>query len=181
MNTLASLCSFLTKLFCLSSLCFFLRTSYENSLLAGLLTLISFLQMHPPHYSLSYLTWQYNHVTSPAQRSSVAPYCLQERRSVPMLDTHDFSWAGAWLPLKPSLLLFLQSLDFILHSLMCQSLSHASWPVHIVCLPPLLGKVFLILQGWFLRPLSIKQCSHGRFRWCFFLYASSLTLALLSF
>ena len=80
----ASLCSFLTKLFCLSSLCFFLRTSYHNSLLAGLLTLISFLQMH---YSLSYLTWQYNHVTSPAQRSSVAPYCLQERRSVPVLDT----------------------------------------------------------------------------------------------
>ena len=68
-SILSSLCSFLTKLFCSSSPCFFLRTSYQNNLLAGLLTLISFLQMHPPHYSLSYLTCQYNHLMSPAQRS----------------------------------------------------------------------------------------------------------------
>lgn len=144
-SILSSLCSFLTKLFCSSSPCFFLRTSYQNSLLAGLLTLISFLQMHPPHYSLSYLTCQYNHVTSPAQRSSWLHTVSRREGQYPCW-THMSSRGGAWLPLKPSLLLFLQCPDFILQSLRCWSLSHASWLVHIVRLPSLLGKVFLILQ-----------------------------------
>lgn len=101
-------------------------------------SLASNLHSNVQQCTLNYLTGQSNHVTSLAQRSSMAPYCFQERGSIPALDI----WSLMGWYVAPSLAFSLASpptAGFFLHSLhylTCMSVSFSCLlTLHTVPLP----------------------------------------------